>query len=152
MRARLRSWLVWIAGGALLCAAAVDTLAMMGRQLRMPFIGSIELVEAAVLVAAAGALVIATLDGMHARVNLIIDRLSPAWRARVEALHSLTAAVLHAALLAGTVIIAADLWSAHEESELLGIPYRPLRIVTAACLAFLLALAVRRLVRRGPRS
>lgn len=154
VRARLRSWLVWIAGGALLFAAAVDVLAMLGRQLRLPLIGSIELVEAAVLVAAAGALVVATVDGVHARVNLLIERMSQATRARVETLHTLAALALYAALLAGTVVIAVDLWSGHEESELLRIPYRPLRVATACCFAALLVLALRRLVqllRRSPR-
>lgn len=152
MNERLRSWLVWIAGGALLLAAAVDVLAMLGRQLRVPLLGSIELVEAAVLVAAAGALVVATLDGAHARVNLLIERMSRAARVRVETLHTLAAVVLHAALLAGTVVIAADLWSAHEESELLRIPYRPLRIVTAFCFAALVVLALLKLLRLLRRS
>jgi hypothetical protein len=55
--------------------------------------------------------------------------------------------LLFAALLAGTVWIAADLWHGHEESELLRIPYRPLRIVAAASLAGLLILSLRTLWR-----
>jgi hypothetical protein len=53
--------LVWLAGGALLVAMATDTMAMLGRHLRLPLLGSIEIVQAAVLVAASGALLLATI-------------------------------------------------------------------------------------------
>jgi TRAP-type C4-dicarboxylate transport system permease small subunit len=146
---RLRDLLVWTAGGGLLVAVAVDALAMIGRQVRIPLLGSIEIVEAVVLIAAAGALVIATLDGAHARVNLVLERLPSVWRSRLTLLHSVAAVFVFAALLAGTIWIAADLWYGHEESELLRIPYRPLRIITALAFAALLGLAVRSLLRRG---
>jgi TRAP-type transport system small permease protein len=149
MLTRLRDLLVWIAGGALLVAVAVDSLAMVGRQIRVPLLGSIEIVEAVVLLAAGGGLIIATLDGIHARVNLLLDRMPRVWRERVFRFHALAAAVLFAALLAGTVWIAADLWYGHEESELLRIPYRPLRIAAALTLGVLLALSVTRLMRRS---
>src|SRR5690606_19101340 len=112
---RLREALVWISGGALLVAVAVDTLAMIGRQIRVPLIGSIEIVQAVVLFAAAGGLIIAALDGAHARVNLLLERIPAAWRERLLRVHALAAALLFAALLAGTLIIAADLWNGYEE-------------------------------------
>src|SRR5690606_15308337 len=96
---RLRDLLVWIAGGALLVAVAADTLAMLGRQIRFPLVGSIEIVETVVLFAAGGGLIIATLDGAHARVNLLLERLPTHWRERVLKLHALAAALLCAALL-----------------------------------------------------
>lgn len=145
----LRSLLVWISGSALLAAVAVDALAMIGRQIRFPLIGSIEIVEAVILFAAGGALIIATLDGAHARVSLVLDRLPEAWQARIRMLHALAGAVLFAALLTGSAWIAADLWHGHEESELLHIPYLPLRLATVAALAVLLVLSVRGIVRRG---
>jgi len=148
MSRRLRSLLVWIAGGALLAAVAVDSLAMIGRQIGVPLIGSIEIVEAVVLLASAGALVLATLDAAHARVNLLFDRLPPHWRLRIGILHAISAAVLYAALLVGTLWIAADLWAGHEESELLRIPYRPLRMTVALCFAWLLVHSLLRLGRR----
>ncbi len=151
MLTRMRNALIWIAGGALLIAVAVDSLAMVGRQIRVPLLGSIEIVEAVVLFAAGGGLIIATLDGVHARVNLLLDRMPAVWRDRVFRLHALFAAVLFAALLTGTVWIAADLWHGHEESEVLRIPYRPLRIAAAITLGVLLVLSLMRLVRRSPR-
>lgn len=150
MTGRVRGPLVWISGGALLGAVAVDALAMVGRQVQVPLVGSIEIVEALVLFAAGGALIIATLDGAHARVNLVLKRIPALWRERLKTLHALTAVALFAALLAGTLWITADLWRGNEESELLHIPYKPLRIATSASLAALLALSVRSLFHRGP--
>lgn len=144
----IRRGLIWISGGGLLIAVAVDTLAMLGRQVQLPLIGSIEIVEAAVVFAAAGALIIATHDRAHARVNLVIERLPPLSRALLERVHALAGAVFFAALLAGTLWIAADLWHGHEESELLRIPYRPLRIAAALSLAAMLTLSIRRLLGR----
>jgi TRAP-type C4-dicarboxylate transport system permease small subunit len=146
---RLRDLLVLISGGALLVAVAVDALAMIGRQIEVPLLGSIEIVEAVIVFAAGGGLIIATIDRAHARVNLLLERMPGVWRERLRRLHSLAAALLFAALLAGTVWIAIDLWSGHEESELLHIPYRPLRIAAAVTLAVLLVLSVVGLFRRS---
>lgn len=142
---RLKTLLILISGGALLAAMLVDTLAMIGRQIGLPLIGAIEIVQAAVLLAGGGALVVATLDDAHARVNLLLDRLSPRARALFERAHGLAAALLYAALLAGSVWIAMDLWGGHEESELLRIPYRPLRVAVALTLFALLVVALSRL-------
>jgi len=142
---QLRRALIWISGGGLLVAVAVDSLAMLGRQVQLPLIGSIEIVEAAVLFAACGALIIATRDNAHARVNLVLDRLPARWRVVLERVHAIAGILLFTALLAGTIWIAADLWTGHEESELLRIPYRPLRIATALSLAGLLVLSILRL-------
>jgi TRAP-type C4-dicarboxylate transport system permease small subunit len=145
------SVLIWIAGGALLVAVAVDVLAMLGRQIRLPLIGSIEIVEAAVLFAAAGALIVTTLDGAHARVNLLLDRVSAGWRDRLLKLHAIAAVVLFAALLAGTLWIAADGFGGHEVCELLRIPYLPLRLATGVCFAVRLLLSLQRLLGRDSR-
>lgn len=142
---------MWFSGGALLVAMAVDTLAMFGRALDTPLVGSIEIVQAVVLLAASGALIIATLERAHARVNLLLDRTSAVWRKRLERIHALAAALLYAALLAGSLWIALDLWSAHEESEILHIPYRPLRITVVLALLTLLIIAVRRALFRTHR-
>lgn len=142
-KVRLRIVLIWLAGGAMLVAVLVDTLAMIGRQIELPLIGSIELVQAAVLIAGSGALIVATLDAAHARVNLLLDRLSDRGRRWLERAHALSAALLFAALLTGSAWIAFDLWNGHEESELLHIPYRPLRIAIVLALFVLLLLALR---------
>jgi len=146
-RRYLRSLLIWIAGGALLAAMLVDTLAMIGRQIELPLIGSIELVQAAVLIAGCGALIVATLDAAHAGVNLLLDRLPAHLRRACERIHAAAAALVYAALLAGSAWIALDLWSGHEESELLRIPYRPLRLTIVLALVVLLLLSLRRILK-----
>jgi TRAP-type C4-dicarboxylate transport system permease small subunit len=145
-----RTLLIVVAGGALLGAMVVDTLAMLGRQIEVPLLGAIEIVQALVLIAASGALIVAAFDGAHARVHLLLGRLPERWRASFERVHTFVSAVVYAALLAGSVWIAADLWNGAEESELLRIPYRPLRIVVAVALTVLALHALVRLVRRKP--
>jgi TRAP-type C4-dicarboxylate transport system permease small subunit len=144
---RSRSVLVWIAGGALLLAMVVDALAMLGRQVQLPLLGAIEIVQACVLFAACGALIVAAADRAHARVHLLLDRLPPVWRTWARKLHALAEALFYAALLSGSVWIAADLWNGREESELLRIPYRPLRVAVVLTMAALLAHALVRLWR-----
>lgn len=149
--ARAKQWLVGVAGAALLLAMVVDTLAMLGRALQVPLLGSIEIVQASVLVAASGALIVAALDGAHARVRLVLDRMPQEWRRRVERAHAVAALLFYVALLAGSVWIAADLWNGHEESELLRIPYRPLRVVVVLVLGVLLLRALVQLLERRSR-
>jgi TRAP-type C4-dicarboxylate transport system permease small subunit len=132
--------LVLAGGGALFVALAVDTLAMLGRHLRLPLLGSIEIVQAAVLVAACSALLVATTSHVHARVHLLLDRASPRVRQALQFFHGFCALVLAIALLLGSYWLTRDLWSGFEESELLHIPYRPLRVITLGTLAGLTGL------------
>lgn len=148
---RAKQWLVVGAGGALLLAMVVDTLAMLGRALQVPLLGAIEIVQASVLVAASGALIVAALDEAHARVRLVLDRVPQEWRRWAERGHAFAALLFYAALFAGSVWIAADLWNGHEESELLRIPYRPLRVVVVLVLGVLLLRALFQLLERRPR-
>ena len=140
--------LVWVAGGALLLAMLVDTTAMLGRQLHWPLLGAIELVQAAVLFGSAGALLLATLEHAHARVHLLLDRLPSRWQVFLARLHAVFSLLFYAGLLAGSAWLALDLWNGHEESELLGVPYRPLRVTVVLVLAALVLDAARRVVQK----
>ena len=80
----LQRVLVAIGGTALLIAMSVDALAVVGRHSGLPFLGSIEIVQAAVLISGASAMLIATLAGVHARVHLLVDRLWPHLRTALE--------------------------------------------------------------------
>lgn len=140
--------LVSVAGGALLAAMVIDTLAMLGRQLRWPLPGSIELVQAAVLFAACGGLVVATRAAAHARVHLVLDRTRGRPRALMALLNAVATALVFAVLLAGSIWVAADLWSGQEESEIWHVPYRPLRIAAVLTAMWLLLLALREMVVR----
>src|SRR5690606_16773026 len=67
--------LVWAGGVALLFATVIDTIAVIGRHIGLPLAGSIELMQAAVLVSGAVGLLVATIEQSHARVHLLVERL-----------------------------------------------------------------------------
>ena len=143
----LRRIAVWTGGAALLAATAVDTLAVIGRNIGLPLLGSIELVQAAVLVAGVFGLLFATAGDDHARVRIVTDRLGRL-RRLVDPLAALSMALFFAALLTGSAWLAADLWNGHERSELLGVSWRALRLIAnlglAACIVVALAAMFRR--------
>lgn len=143
----LRRLAVWTGGAALLAATAIDTIAVIGRNIGLPFVGSIELVQAAVLVSGVFGLIFATAGDDHAQVRIVTDRLGR-WRSHAAVFGPLTMALFFAALLAGSLWLAADLWDGHERSELLGVSWRVLRLIAnlgmAACIVIALAALVRR--------
>lgn len=144
----MRKSITLIGGIALLGATATDTVAVIGRHVGLPLRGSIELVQLFVLVAGSLALLVATAEQAHAKVHLVVDRMSDAGRAAMVRLSGLLGAVFFAGLLAGSLWLMADLWSGHEESELLGISWRWMRLFAnlalAATIAVLLGQALRR--------
>ena len=141
--------LVAIGGSALLIAMGVDALALAGRNLGVPFLGSIEIVQAAVLVSGAVAMLVATFAGIHARVRLLVARTSPRMRSTLEKLALAASAVFFMALAAGSLWITHDMWTGGEESELLHLPYRPLRLfMVLLMVAVAIAFAVRAFSRR----
>ena len=124
-------WLFYLGAAALLFAVAVDAIAVIGRHIGKPLLGSIELMQAAILIAASAAIVSATMVDKHAVVHLLIDRLSPRMRLIMGRVHAaLCAWCFFIALAAGSIWIALDLRGGNEESELLHIPYAPLRVVS----------------------
>jgi TRAP-type C4-dicarboxylate transport system permease small subunit len=143
--------LVWIGGIALLAATSIDTIAVIGRHVGLPLTGSIELMQAVVLVSSAIGVVIATLESSHARVRLVVDRLGPRLRGVADRLSDALTLVVVLCLLAGSVWLAADLWHAHEYSELLGVPWALLRLIANVCLLATALILVARVV-RGTRS
>jgi TRAP-type C4-dicarboxylate transport system permease small subunit len=143
----MKNALVWLGGLGLLAATGVDTLAVVGRHAGLPVEGTIELVQVAVLVAGSLALLSATAARAHAQVHLLVDRLPALLKQGAGRLAALSLALFLAALLAGSVWIAADLWASHEESELLGVPWRWLRLVANAALLAGVLVALRQAVK-----
>jgi len=141
---------VWIGGAGLLAATAIDTLAVIGRNVGLPMIGSIELIQAAVLVAGVVGLIFATAHGDHARVRILTDKFARG-RAFAEIVGPLSMALLFAGLLAGSLWLAMDLWNGHERSELLGVPWSALRLIANVGLALCIVVALTSLVRRTRR-
>lgn len=143
----VRKAIILIGGVALLGATVTDSVAVIGRHIGLPLRGSIELVQLFVLVAGSLALLVATADQAHAKVHLVVDRMGDAGKSALARLSGLLGAVFFAGLLAGSLWLMADLWSGHEQSELLGISWRMMRLFAnlalLATIAVLLGQAVR---------
>lgn len=125
---------------ALLVAMATDAIAVVGRHLRVPLLGSIEIVQACIVLTASAAAIGTTLAGGHMVVTLVIERLDPARARRFRRVADLVSAAFFAALAAGSVWLAIELWDAHEISETIGIPlrwFRALWCVSAAVVTLL---------------
>jgi TRAP-type C4-dicarboxylate transport system permease small subunit len=136
----LKIWegLFYLGGIALLFAMAVEALAILGRHIGMPLPGSIELVQAAILVASSIAMLSATLAGKHARVRFVADRLKGGPLVLLRRIQAIISVLFFSALAAGSIWIFWDLWGGFEESEVLHIPLAPLRIV---CIVSVLGVA-----------
>lgn len=146
MSTQSKTWhraLVVIGGLALFLAMATDAAAVIGRHVGLPLRGSIELVQGFVLVSGSLAMVLATVAGEHARVHLLVDRVPERLKAFLQRAGLLCGALFFAALLAASVMIARDVWSGYEESELLHVPYRPLRILSVVAMAGVVLLFIR---------
>jgi TRAP-type C4-dicarboxylate transport system permease small subunit len=117
-----------LGGGALLMAMAIDFVAVTGRFIRIPLLGSIELVQIVVGISGVLAILVATLHQRHARVMLVFSRLSPRIQGLLTRLNALISAMFFLALMSGSCWLLIELWSSFEESELWHIPYRPLRL------------------------
>ncbi|MEJ2244827.1 MAG: TRAP transporter small permease subunit [Acidobacteriota bacterium] len=123
------NWLFNLGGIALLFAMAVDTLAVAGRHIGIPLPGSIELVQAAILVASSAAMLSATLADKHARVRLVMNRMKDGPLVVLKRVQAVFSVLFFCALATGSIWIFLDLWGGYEESEVLRIPIAPLRIV-----------------------
>jgi TRAP-type C4-dicarboxylate transport system permease small subunit len=124
--------LLFYAGSAgLLTMMLVESAAVIGRHIGIPLLGALEIVQAAIVPAACGAMLIATLSGAHAAVHLVSDRLPESARRRMGRAESVVAGVYFAALFAGTTWLAVEYWNSFEQTEVLHIPFRPLRALVA---------------------
>jgi TRAP-type C4-dicarboxylate transport system permease small subunit len=111
---------------------ATDAVAVVGRHVKLPLLGSIEIVQACIVMAASAAMVGATVAKAHAAVHILIERVPPLWAGLLERLSNLAGALVAAALFVGSTWIVIDLWDGAERTELLGIPLMPLRLFWCA--------------------
>jgi TRAP-type C4-dicarboxylate transport system permease small subunit len=124
------SFLLGSAG--LIVALAADAIAVAGRHLEVPFLGSIETVQAAMIVAASSGMVGATLGRAHATVHVVTERLPARARRLFQRVADSVSALFFAALAAGSIWLVVDLWYGAERTELLGLPLKALRLVWCA--------------------
>jgi TRAP-type C4-dicarboxylate transport system permease small subunit len=134
----------------LLGALATDAIAVAGRHVRIPLLGSVELVQAFVVIAASAAMVAATLAGGHAVVRIVTDRAPPPVRRILERAADLTGALFFGVLGAGSAWIMWDLRAGAESTELLEIPVGALRALWLISALVATGVFLRRAIR--PRS
>lgn len=124
---------VLLAGGlALLAGGGIDFVSVLGRHLGRPLLGSIEIVQLCVVIAASTSLLAATLGRAHATVHVLVERLPPGQRRFAARMGALVGSLLFFALFAGSVWVLTDVWAGDERSDLLGLPILPFRILWCA--------------------
>jgi TRAP-type C4-dicarboxylate transport system permease small subunit len=128
-------------GGTLLVTGAVgllgamltDSIAVVGRHVGVPFTGSIELVQAFIVLGGASAIAYASLGATHAAVELVFHRLPVSAQRLARRLAALLGFLFLAALVIGSAWIAWEYRDAGERTELLGIEVKWLRLFWLAC-------------------
>lgn len=125
-----RGPLFYIGAGGLVLAMAVETIAVLGRHAGIPLLGALELIQACILLMASTAMLSATMNRGHATVTLLTSRLSDGARRVLHAFANLLSALFFLGLTAGVLWLTVETWNDYEQSELLHIPFRPLRIVS----------------------
>jgi TRAP-type C4-dicarboxylate transport system permease small subunit len=141
--------LFYVGSAGLLCMMLVEAAAVIGRHVGMPVTGALEIVQAAIVPAACAGMLIATLRGAHAAVHMLTDRLPPAARRWIDRFGTLLAAAFFAAMCGGAAWLAAEYWDTYEQSEVLHIPFRPLRALVALTGAALALAFLHRAFRPG---
>lgn len=131
----------------LLGAMAIDFTSVVGRHLGFPLLGSIELVQLCVVVAASAALVGGTLSGAHAAVHVLTERMPVAHQRFWARFAAALGALFFAALAIGGAWLASDTWPGDERSELLQLPFFPFRVIWCAATALTACLFVVQIVR-----
>ena len=143
---RRRSVLFYIGTAGLMATMGIETVAVIGRRIGVPVAGALEIAQAAIVPAACAAMLIATLHGAHAAVHMLTDRMPERLRSLALRLGNLLAALSFAALCAGSAWLAAEYWNSFEQTEVLHIPFRPLRaVITLAAGGLALAFFLRAL-------
>lgn len=125
-----RGPLFYIGAGGLVLAMAVEALAVLGRHAGIPLLGALEIIQACILLMASAAMLSATLNRGHATVTLLTARVGARTRDFLHAFANLLSALFFIGLASGVLWLAMESWNDYEQSELLHIPFRPLRIVS----------------------
>lgn len=146
---RPRGLLFYVGSAGLLCMMLVEAVAVVGRRVGIPVTGALEIVQAAIVPAACAGMLISTLRGGHAAVHMLTGRLPQAARRRIEQLGAALAALFFAAMCGGAVWLAMEFWNSYEQSEVLHIPFRPLRMLVALTAAALTLVFLRGMYRPG---
>jgi TRAP-type C4-dicarboxylate transport system permease small subunit len=131
-----------IGGFALLAAMATDFVSVVTRHFGFGTVGALEIVQYCIVGAISAAIVIATLNGAHAAVHLLVERVGPATKRALHVLSDVFTALFFAGVLIGDIWLASDVWNRDERSDLLGLPIAPARIIWCVSLGLALVAAL----------
>jgi TRAP-type C4-dicarboxylate transport system permease small subunit len=144
-RAVARGPLFYVGALGLLLAMSVEAVAVLGRHIGVPFFGALELIQTAILLTSSAAMVSTTISNTHARVTLLTERIGQTPRAILNLLSAFLSALFFIGLAAGSLWLTLDAWNEYEQSELLHIPFRPLRVISFAAVVAIAVLFLRQL-------
>lgn len=143
-----RGPLFYVGAAGLLLAMGVEGVAVLGRHVGIPFLGALEIIQTAILLTATAAMVSATLNRAHASVTLLTERVSERTRLVLAKFSAFLSTLFFFALAAGSLWLTIDAWNEFEQSELLHISFRPLRVITLASVLAIAVLFLRDLFQR----
>ncbi|HEY7890411.1 MAG TPA: TRAP transporter small permease subunit [Steroidobacteraceae bacterium] len=136
---RATALLTAVGAWGLATSMLVGAASVLARHLGIALPGDIEIMRAAILVTASVAVLSATLAHRHATVHLLTGRLSVSVGKRLERVGEWLSVLFFLAGTCGLAWIMWDLRHAHEQSDILHIPFAPLRWI---CLAALVGAAI----------
>lgn len=146
-----RGVLFYVGATGLLSVMVIEAIAVMGRHLRMPLLGALEMAQASIVPAACASMVIASLAGTHAVVHLVTERMPDHLREWMSRVSALLAAVYFTGLFVGVTWLTLEFWDSFEETDVLHIPFRPLRLLVSVCAGALAVIFLGRALRIGGR-
>ena len=146
-----RGVLFYVGSAGLLSVMAIEAVAVAGRHLRTPLLGALEMAQAAIVPAACASMVIASLAGAHATVHLVTERLPERLRGWVARASALLAAVFFTALAVAAGWLTQEFWNSYEQTDVLQIPFRPLRVLITLSAGTLALIFLARALRGGRR-
>jgi TRAP-type C4-dicarboxylate transport system permease small subunit len=146
-----RGPLFYVGAIGLLSVMVIESIAVVGRHARMPLLGALEMAQAAIAPAACASMIIASLAGTHAVVHLVSERLPEHWRAHTARVCALLSAIFFSSLCIGAGWLLGDYWNSFEETDVLHIPFRPLRVLVTISAGALALIFFARAVRGGRR-
>jgi TRAP-type C4-dicarboxylate transport system permease small subunit len=146
-----RGVLFYIGAIGLLAVMMIEVIAVFGRHLRIPLLGALEMAQASIVPAACAAMVIASLLGTHAVVSIVTERLPEQWRHRMARVSASLSGLFFIGISVGSAWLTLEFWTSFEETDVLHIPFRPLRVLVTLCSIALALIFLHRAVRPGER-
>jgi TRAP-type C4-dicarboxylate transport system permease small subunit len=132
-----RGVLFFVGSAGLIAVMVIEVIAVIGRHVRVPLLGALEMAQAAIVPAACASMVIASLTGAHAAVHLVTERMPEHVRGVMARASAVLAGVFFTSLAIGSCWLTFEFWSSFEETDVLHIPFRPLRVLVTICAAAL---------------